>query len=250
MKRKDANRCITKIWVSNYWQTQSAKSVKFSRWICIWSITKNATSNSNRKSQHLWSRVVVNEFNSYDYNTTFLFHDEDDFILCSLTYILTLVFVNDAFVIEHIKSSSDLYRLRVRRSSNSISIRWKKTILKKSLFRQTMRIDVEFITFNESLLYFIFNHDLARLDESVDFENILNEYCIRRVIENAIDDEWKTDNNLIDRFVDCVQTSRSRLFVTRSWDIIQSRISFKHTSTNEWTLMFKRLFWNDHRRKL
>lgn len=52
-----------------------------------------------------------------------------------------------------------------------------------------MRNDDDFVFFNESLRYFIFNHDVACLDENIDFKNIFENYCIRRAINNIVDNQ-------------------------------------------------------------
>ena len=120
-------------------------------------------------------------------STTFLVH-EDDPILCPLTCILALAFADNAFPAQIIKSLNDFYRLRVRRSANSLTIKWKKTILKSPLLRQATRRG-PLITSQKPLRYPIFNHDIARLGESAGFEDTLGGCCRRCVTGNAVDGE-------------------------------------------------------------
>lgn len=104
--------------------------------------------------------------------------------------MLALAFVDDTFDAPSIQSPSDLYRLRVQRPVHSITIAWKKLILKTPLFCHAVRQNGRFTTTTEPLSYLTFNHDIARLGQSAGFEDTLGGYCVRRGTGNAVDSKY------------------------------------------------------------
>jgi hypothetical protein len=101
--------------------------------------------------------------------------------------MIAIAIVDDAFEYDF-KGVADLFRKRVRPPRRSIHLKWKKSILKTPIFRQTVPSAQGIRTSpSKALRYHTYLYYLQRLVLHVGFPQILGPYSLRRGAGEAVD---------------------------------------------------------------
>jgi len=112
------------------------------------------------------------------YSKIFLLTEVDTLIFNAIMLMITIAIVDDAFEF-NIKSPEQLFQIWVKKSWCSLHLRWKKSILKTSIFHQAVPSVNEVQTFNIKVLhYHTYLYYLQQLGFAVGFSQILTPYNI------------------------------------------------------------------------
>ena len=92
------------------------------------------------------------------FRTIFLFTEVINLVFYTITHVLALAFIDDAFEAPSLKTMKQIYILEVKDPVWCIYLRWKALILKTPIFRHAVRVDGKFKTSpNKPLLYATLN---------------------------------------------------------------------------------------------
>ena len=104
-------------------------------------------------------------------------------MLCLLSHILTLAFVDNAFDAPSIQSPSDFFRVRVKPGLRCQAIPWRPKLLQRPVF---VAPDKATNSPERALSYGQYHRWLTRLGAETGFVQVLTTYCLRRATGNAV----------------------------------------------------------------
>ena len=121
----------------------------------------------------------------------FFMHETQNLIWCSIIYIITVIFADNAFKLKNLRSSVNLYNLKILNHFISLVISWKEKMKKMLLFQQAETIVWDFyITNMQSFTNRAFNSILKQLKRKISFKDRFSDYCLQKNTDNAINNKF------------------------------------------------------------
>ena len=124
---------------------------------------------------------------------TNLFYENDNLLLCPVTHMLALALSDSAFEASTMQDVDQILRAQVPTHKNSLTLRWKDSMLNMPVLRQATRsTDGVRTSSDQPLTASASSRYLKRLGEATGFEHPLRHYAVRRGAGNAVDSTWKS----------------------------------------------------------
>ncbi len=172
---------------------------------------------------------------------TYVLHEQDDNLtLCSMLHFLALAFFDNVFRASNLDCFKTISQIKILKSRQVIQLEWKDNILNKCIFRRAEKRISEMKISNRVLSYYFISKHFRKIEQDAEFCKNLTLYVIHQVTDNVVNDIYHRCDLFFDLFANAVQMTWRKLFVIRSWVILEKRCS-NITYLNRLNMMFNLL---------